>query len=266
MRDHVHDVPETIENIVSKALMKDRNERYQSVDEVMDDLDAMQRELEWPASWITDTAAAHRVLITTPTSTETHFAAFLDFLSAIQAWGPQPEVLRRGLARFPASAKLHEYLRLITLADYGAQALEDVYAAMESPPGYEPHINWFAGLASLVAAERQAENRHPEAAIAAYRRSVQRFEWSIRGAEGFAPSASHYICLALAGRARLHADAADWVEAIETIEAAFAANPDAVRQKDGLGQTPREHADAIRSTLNAAGRKSEAKRVRALLR
>jgi hypothetical protein len=155
---------------------------------------------------------------------------------------------------------------LITLADYGAQALEDVYAAMESPPGYEPHINWFAGLASLVAAERHAENLHPEAAMAAYRRSVKRFEWSIRGAENFGPSASYYTCLALAGRARLHANAAEWDEAIEAIEAAFAANAEAVRQKDGLDQTPREHADAIADALDAAGRKSDAKRVRALLK
>lgn len=228
--------------------------------------DAIQREREWPASWIADTAAAHRILIDHPASTEEQFTAFLDFSSALQVWGPQPEVLRKGLARFPASAKLHEYLRLITLADYGAQALEDAYAAMESPPGFEAHINWFAGLASLVAAERHAEELAPEAAIAAYRRSVERFEWSIRDAESFGPSASHYICLALAGRARLHADAGAWDEAIAAIEAAFAANPEAVRTKDGLGQTPREHADAIRSALDVVGRKSDAERVRNLLR
>lgn len=223
--------------------------------------EAMNGGQETPRSWISDVVVAHEILLAHSLAGEEQYLAYLDFLDVVRGYGRQHEVITRALARFPVSSKLHEHLRRIVLRDRGAQALEDAYAGLEVDPANRPTLDWFQGLATLMAAERHVENRQAGAA-AAYRRSVEKFRASLEASPSFASSANHYICLALSGCARLHADAAEWRAAVDALAQGLTASAGSKDTKDGLGNTPAENARHVYRGLVAAGRQNEADALR----
>ena len=177
----------------------------------------------------------------------------------------QAKILRQGLGRFPLAGRLHAYLRSHTLRDDGAQGLEQAYAEIAFAEELRPSIDWYRGLATLMAAERRVQNGDPRAALAAYDRSVAHFRASIGGEADFKGSATHYICLALAGAARVHVDAGAWQEAVIAIEEGVTSNPMSLSAPDGLGNTPSQNARHVYNTLRQSGQQEHAESLRLAL-
>jgi tetratricopeptide (TPR) repeat protein len=181
----------------------------------------------------------------------------LSFLGALKLNGPQQEVVERGLKQLPLSTELHNWLRWVILRDQGARALEAAYEGKlftAVPEKDRAAIDWFRGLASLVAAERDVSSRDPETAAETYQRSREHFERSIAQHPEFTPSAAHYRCLALAAEARLLTEAERWDEAVETLVAAYRMAPNSIGSKDGLGKSPKDSAAELRRDLIRADR------------
>ncbi len=211
---------------------------------------------DWPADAIPDARAAYELLLLHPGATEAHCTTYLQFLGAISAFAEQAAAVRAGLKRFPLAPDLHAWLRFQVLRDAGARALEAVYDEEPCASAREtngPSIDWFHGLATFAAAEQDVANRDPEAALAAYARSDERFSQSVAAAPEFEPSAAHYRCLALAARARLLGSAGRHAEAVESIGEALRVAPASVESADGLGRTPADSARELHRALVRAG-------------
>ena len=221
--------------------------------------DAMGQGSDWPGSWIADIHAAYEALINHPNCTEEQIISYLNWLNALEAYAPQPAVISRGLELFPVSGDLHEQLRFQILRDAGARALEDAYAGMTPTLENRSTLRWFAGLASLMAAERHVQNQALEEAFATYERSVDEFRASIEESPNFAASANHYVCLAKVGRGRLFTTQKQWGLAIEEIRDGIALSPTTATTADGTGQTPTDAAKALHAALAQAGLETEAR-------
>ena len=209
----------------------------------------------WPADAIPDVVAAYEVLLDHPAGTEAHWKAFLNLYGALYAYGAQAELVRRGLRRFPASAEMHLYLRFQVLRDVGARALEAAYdeEAALVPEELRPTFDWFHGLGTLVAAEWDVGRRDPDAAMGAYERSRLLFQRALDASPDFVDSATHYQCLALAGLARLQADAGLLREAVDHLVTAVRTSPASVEIADGLGKSPSDSALEVLRRLSRAG-------------
>ncbi len=214
------------------------------------------------SSWVASTRQAHaayQVLAAHPTCTEQQFLEYLDWLRVIKAYGFQPDVLERALARFPVSGKVHEYLRYQQLRDWGAESLERAYARMKPAVSAAAATQWYSGVASLRAAERHVQNRKNQAAIASYQRAIQNLAASADANKTFADSANHYICQAQAGQARLLADAKRWDVAVQAIQKGLRTRALSAGVADGLGNTPIQNANHVYNALLDAGKGDEAK-------
>lgn len=226
---------------------------------------AMESGEDWPSSWVSDAITAHRLLLDHPYGNERFAATLFDFLRAIEVAGAHDELIDVALARYPKSGPLHAFLRTQTLIDHGAVALEREYDALDLGGDDPTAASWYAGLAYLMAAERHVENNEDEEALAAYLVSVDRF----RGASGegseYGQSSSHYICLALAGAARLQGDRKEWESAVSNLEAGVSANPESVWETDGLGNTPRDTAQRLYKSLVESGEEGMAGELRTSL-
>lgn len=216
--------------------------------------EAMTAARAWPSDWVADVGAAYAVLLVHPLLEEKHCLDAAAFYGALEAYAEQGAMIRRGLGRFPASSKLHEQLRMHALRHAGAQALEDVYDQLDVPPGYEATMDWYAGLAILVGAERRVQQNQKDAAIGAYERSRQRFETSVEGNPTFASSANHYVALARSGSARIHVEGGRLDRAITDMLAALAIGKASVEAEDGLGNSPAANARQLHRALVAADR------------
>jgi tetratricopeptide (TPR) repeat protein len=210
---------------------------------------AVQEKRDWPPSWMTDVHSAYAVLLRHPFGTDQHVAwhwDFLDFFGAAQA----PDVLDQGLARYPQSALLHERWRKTLLTDGDADALEAAYAARlaasAAPP---PSLHWFAGYASLVAAEAHRRKGANAKATASYDRGAAAFERSIAGEPSYQDSADHYVAIAFAGKARVALQEGRLPETLDLLEAAFTRRPDATASPDGLNITTADTARMLRARL-----------------
>lgn len=210
----------------------------------------------WDKALLPDVLATYEALLAHPAGGEGHWKSYLDLLGTIGAHRLQGEVVRRGLARFPFSGDLHAMLRAQVLRDAGARALEAAYEeeplrlAREANPAY---LDWFHGLATLIAAEQDVQNRDPEGALGAYRRSRDLFERAIETEAGLADSARHYQCLALAGAARLQGEAGNYDAAVKAVVESMRLAPGSRESVDGLGNSPRDTADSLRRTLERSG-------------
>ncbi|MEM7305914.1 MAG: hypothetical protein AAF682_04555 [Planctomycetota bacterium] len=208
-------------------------------------------------AWVSDAHAAFEALLAHPASTEAHRTTYLDLLGSLSAFHLQGSALRDGLARDPLSERLHGYLRFQVLRDRGARALEAAYEAeplASAPDWARPTLDWYHGLATLIAAEQDVQNRDAEAARAAYARSGLLFARSAEAEPGFASSSAHYQCLVLTGLSRLQAEDGRWLDAVRSLTEAFSIAPGSVEQLDGLGKTPAATARELRSSLRGAGK------------
>jgi hypothetical protein len=222
-----------------------------------------------PAGLVARALAACQTRVRHPAAGEADWVRLLDLQSTLRLFGEERQALRRGLARFPTSERLHGYLRFTELRDRGSRALEAAYGEeplTSAPAADQPALLWFRGLAGLFAAEHDVRARDPQAAAAAYARSEKAFAASAEAQPNFAASAAHYQALALAGLARLQADASDLEAALEAALRALELAPGSRDQKDGLGKSPRETALELGTTLRERGNSPGATALEAALR
>lgn len=212
-------------------------------------LKALREKTNWPSQWLTDVHAAYSVLARHPLGTDVHVVSHYDFLRSLGAAGQAARVLDEGLARFPDSGLMHDRLRGRILAERGVDGLESAYEARLREPNASANLEWFAGYASLVAAEFHRRAGREAPAIAAYDRGIVHYERVIeKNPEGRA-SADHFIALALAGRARLAYEGADYERALAELLASFERKPEAAASLDGLNISPVDTAKMLRARL-----------------
>jgi len=218
----------------------------------------------WPVAWSADAHAAYATLREHPLGIETQALAEVELLDALGIAGPQERILLAALERFPQSGELNAALRRQLLRDADAHTLEGVYARLGNRE--DACLRWYDGLAQLAAAERHVENRDQASALTAYLAGADRFRAAPEHGGGQEGSAGHYLCLALAGVARIRATAGDWQLAIEALREGVAAAPESVWLADGLGRTPRDAANEIYRSLVDDGNEEDAAELRDYLR
>ena len=226
---------------------------------------AYREKASWPAEWLSDIHAAYAVLARHPLGTDAHVASHFDFLRWLGATPRASEVLEQGLERFPDSWILHDRLRGQILWEKGPDGLEAEYAARLTKENAPLNLEWFAGYASIVAAEAQRRAGAADKARAAYDRAVEHFQRAVLRNPGSRESSSTYTALACAGKARLDLEAGDLERAQRGILAAFAFNPDAAATLDGLNLSPVDTAKMLRARLAEAHREDLLKELQTAL-
>ena len=212
---------------------------------------AYREKSAWPPQWLTDIHAAYAVLARHPLGTDAHGAAHFDFLRWLGATPKASEVLEEGLARFPDSGPLHERLRGKLLWEKGPDGLEAGYAERLQRKDAPDLLGWYAGYASIVAAEAHRRAAAPEKARAAYDRAIQRFLDVAAKRPDCSENAGIQRALATAGRARLELEAGDLAAASTDVRASFTIAPGAAATRDGLGISPVETAKMLVAKLAA---------------
>ncbi len=217
----------------------------------------------WPNEWMADLNGAYEVLAQHPRGREAHVLAHVDFLTWIGAQQAAAGALERGLARFPSSGELHLRLRTRVLGEDGAAALESRYETLRATHADWPHIDWFAGYATLIRAEHERRNADHEAALAAYDRGQILMESAFAKDDSVQASSMHYIALCHAGRARIALEQSRLEVAAEALLAAWEISPSSAGTLDGLGLSSVATAKALLVQLNQAQHVPLAARVQA---
>ncbi len=205
----------------------------------------------WPPEWLSDVHAAYAVLARHPFGTDVNVADHFDFLRWLGATPRASEVLTQGLARFPESRVLHERLRNKLLWERGPDALEQTYATLLAKEDAAPTLEWFAGYASLIAAEHQRRSGQADKASGAYERSEAHFAKYMERFPLDRDDASHYVAFTHAGRARLAFEAGELERATSETLAAFHARPASAAALDGLNISAVDTAKMLRARLEA---------------
>jgi len=226
---------------------------------------AVLEKRRWPPRWLSDVHSAYSVLLRHPLGTDTQVVWHHDFLVWLGAKDRAQRVLREGLERFPASWQLHDRLRAFLLEDQGVEALEPAYARLLGQGDPPPSFPWFAGLASLVAAEFHRRAGDEDAALAAYDRSIAHYEDAIRADPGSRETSDHNIALALAGKARVALEREQYETALDSLLASFVRRPEAAGALDGLNITPASTGKLLLSKLQELDRDGLAEKLRAAL-
>jgi tetratricopeptide (TPR) repeat protein len=204
---------------------------------------AVRNRDKWPSEWMTDVHTAYSLLLKHPLGTESHVADHYDFLNFFRS--PDTEiVLDRGLERFPASAPLHQRLRTQLLRQGGTKRLIADYQERLAAKDASAVMPWFAGYASLVAAEQHRRRQRPEAARAAYRQALTYFA-DYQQATGGA-DAAHYEAMAHGGLARLALQSGDLDLTFFELQQVFTICPTAAAAVDGLSITAMQTAEMLR--------------------
>lgn len=205
---------------------------------------AVRDRKDFPPQWTTDVHAAYAVLGKHPCGRDRHVAHHYDFL---QFFGtPEADaVLDRGLLRFPASALLHERLRTRLLTQQTPAALEAEYARRLQAADAAPALHWFAGYASLCAAEAHRRKNDGPAALAAYQRGIAHFG-TYRTASA-ATDGEHYVAMAHAGIARVQLQAGELANCFASLQQVFTIAPVAAASVDGLGTYGIQTAQTLRA-------------------
>ena len=115
--------------------------------------------------------------------------------------------------------------------------------AREDAPAVLP---WFAGYASLVAAEQHRRRSAPAAARASYNQALRhfaRYREQTRSADG-----AHYEAMAHGGLARLALQSGDLGLTFSELQQVFRIAPLAAAAVDGLSITAMQTAEALRGT------------------
>ena len=203
---------------------------------------------EWPGTWLSDVHAAYSAVAGHSLVGPNVLTDYYDFLRWIGAVERANAVLDDALARFPGDAVLHDRLRARLLWEVGPDGLERAYTARVEQDG----LHWYAGYASLVAAEYRRRRGEFEAALGSYERAIAHYT---RQAElpDQADDSAHYIAMALAGRARILLDQRNLAGATAALLAAFERRPASAAAFDGLGLTAVETAKMITARAIDAG-------------
>ena len=222
---------------------------------------AMVRKEEWPAEWLAEADLAFALLAEHPYGTAREVVEHYDYLSALEAKGYATRTLEKSFERFADSPLIHDRLRTRLLKERDLSSLQGLEATYESllsqsgerTPEQLSGLEWYAGYASMVAAEFHRRSEEREQALAAYDRAVAHFESASSLDPATQESADHYVALAFAGRARLALESGDAVGAVDHLVACFEREPEAANDLDGLGFTPVMTATTVRARLREAG-------------
>ncbi|HHI81116.1 MAG TPA: hypothetical protein ENK02_14210 [Planctomycetes bacterium] len=214
-------------------------------------VDAHRAKRPWPPQWLTDMDSAYRVLAGHPLGTDRQVVEHFDMLSWLDAKGRAGLALQKGLARFPASWLLHDRLRGFLLKTKGVKGLEAWYRRRLQEKRQERTLPWFAGYASIVAAEFHRRARRPEQALAAYGRALAFFKQSVDQAPETRTSAEHYVAVALASKARVLFEQGALEAATDALLRSFRTRPSAASARDGLNLSAVETARMLLRALKA---------------
>jgi hypothetical protein len=215
---------------------------------------AVATQRDWPAAWLTDVHTAYSVLARHPYGTEHQIVAHIDFLGRLGVGGQAWKVLDVGLARFPSSAPLHERLRGRILVEKGAAGLEPAYEQRLAAQGATPALLWFAGYASLTAAEYHKRAGDDVEAEGAYGRAIESYERVAAADPLGEDDADHFIAMALAGRARIRIERQELDAATADVLGSFARRERSAATLDGLNITPVGTARMLLAKAAEAGR------------
>jgi len=229
------------------------------------DWEAWSLAFQGTGKWLADVNAAYSVLEHHPLSRDEHFSAHYDFLKILEATGHAARILDAGLARFPDSNALHYRLRGRILREKGVDGLETVYAEMLRKAQATTNLEWYAGYASIVAAEFHRRRNRDTQSLDAYNRAIEYFERWIQGFPDERASADHYVALAIAGRARMSLERQKYESALEELLACFKRKPDAAATLDGLNISAVDTARMLLQRLRSQGREELASRLQAAL-
>jgi len=231
--------------------------------------DAYRAGEEWDAEWLSDVNAAYAILSESPRVDEWTLLEHHDFLAWIGATSRANEVLEGALERFPDSAVLHERLRGRLLWEGGPDELERAYGerlgVRDDAVEGASRLGWFAGYASLVAAEHYRRRGRFEDALAAYRRGIERYERYVEQFPESRDDGEHYVALAHAGRARVALERAELDAAESALLRALELRPESAASSDGLGISAVATAKMLRIRLLQSGDAEGAARVQAAL-
>jgi hypothetical protein len=220
----------------------------------------------WKPAWLADVVATYSALARDPAVPEGTLLESYDFLRWIGATPQAGQVLEDALARFPDSPALHERLRERSLWEGGPEALERTYAERLAQRAQDAGaLEWFAGYASIVAAEHERRRGRFEEALAAYGRASEHFRQHVARHPDGLDDANHYLALAEAGRARVQMERGELTAAAEALIAGLSLRPDSAASQDGLGITPAATARMLGARLLEAGDTAGAARVQAAL-
>jgi len=226
---------------------------------------AVRADEPWPPKYLADLDAAYAVLQRHPLGTAGQVLWHYEFLEWLGAGRRSARVLQQGLARFKTSEVLHQRLRDRILRQRGPQALEAAYEAMLQQQHDPAHLEPFAGLACAVAADQLRRTRKFPQALTAYEHAITHYEKAVQADAAHAPGAAHAIALLRAGRARVAYEVGDLDLALGEILASFRRHPESAGSRDGMGITPGETAQVLRTSLQKAGREKEAAQLKAAL-
>ena len=204
---------------------------------------AVREKQKWPSEWMTDVHTAYSLLLKHPLGTEANVADHYDFLNFFRS--PDTEiVLKQGLERFPISAALHQRLRTQLLRQGGIKLLKAEYARMLARKDAPKAMPWFAGYASLVAAEQHRRRQQPSQAQESYREALDHFSDYKTRTQNI--DAAHYEAMAHAGLARLALQKGDLDLTFSELQRVFAICPSAAAATDGLSITAMQTAEMLR--------------------
>ncbi len=203
---------------------------------------------DWPPQWLTDVHTAYSVLARHPFGADFHVADHYDFVKALGGLAAAASVLDDGLQRFPLSPLLHARLRDRILEEQGGEGLEPVYARLlQERPSAD--LEWFAGYATMVAAEQQRRHTKADAALATYARAIEHFGRCAADNPAGKANADHYVAIAHAGRARVLLEQGDLDHSTAELLTALAVRPEATATMDGLNLSAADTARTLRARL-----------------
>jgi hypothetical protein len=205
---------------------------------------------DFDAMWVTNAHALYLALESHPFARADWLAEDVDMLVSLDAPEVAREALERDLARFPDSAALHERLRARLLEDRGLEALEQDYERRVAAAPSSAPLQWFAGYASIVAAEFEKRAGENQRSKDAYGRAIQHFDKSAALDAETKDNSDHFAAMALAGRARIAMEEGDLERAVADLVAALARKPTILETEDGLGRTPMLTIRALRFLLD----------------
>ncbi len=216
---------------------------------------------EWPTSWMSDVHAAFQLLSIHPYGSASDLARHHDYLDALKAKGYAGEVLDLGIDRFGDSPLIHARLRSRLLEAKSLESLEGLERTYEKllanssarDPQQRGDLHWYAGYASMVAAEFHRRRGEGDAARNSYERAMEQFEISVVHRPENQDSADHYIALSYAGLSRLDLEQQAFDKSLDNLVTCFTRSPGAANKLDGLGITPVMTATTLGARLDEQG-------------
>ncbi|HUR26635.1 MAG TPA: hypothetical protein VM509_00495 [Planctomycetota bacterium] len=213
---------------------------------------AYEEKAKWPPEWLADINAAYAKLAAHPLVTDENLVSYYDFLDWLGGTRRANATLEEALKLFPDSPLLHERFRSRLSREKGPAELENAYTAMLAAESPSKQLTWFAGYASLVAAESHRRKHDFDNALAAYDRGIAHYERNIQDVPEGHDSCDHFIALAHAGRARVLIERGDLESATTELLAGFKRRAGSTGTLDGLNVTPGMTALLLKSKLAEA--------------